>query len=175
MGTFSAVDGKDGKMKFFTWLFLLISTTLMPLLSAQEWKNCQLPDFITKPLGIADQNQYPDANTILLLDDGKIKYNVDGTGIENNRWALKICTEAGLKKQRVKSFYYNRFFSKIAISTCRIYRKTGDAWQCREIDVAKNSCEAADSSMLKSNICEPNQRVLTVSIADLQIGDIVYY
>ena len=162
-------------MKFFTWLLLLISITLMPMLSAQEWEKCQLPPSIASAVATVKENQYPDANTILLWDDGKVKYNVDGTYVENNRWALKICTEAGLKKQRVNSFRYNRFYSKLSISVCRVYRRSGDAWQCRDVDLAKNSREEADTSMLKSNICEPDHRVLTISIPDLQIGDIVYF
>lgn len=160
-------------MKIRFGLFLLISA-LFPLLSAADWQSCRLPETILNSLKSVENDRFQSANSIILADDEKLTYQSDGTGTEAEQWAIKICTEAGLKKMRTQTFGYNRFYKKFAFKKCVVYRKNGDSWQSRDIDIAANSRDMADPASLKHNICEPDHRKLTLSIPDLQIGDILY-
>ncbi|MBO5721882.1 MAG: DUF3857 domain-containing protein, partial [Lentisphaeria bacterium] len=116
-----------------------------------------------------DLNKYADANTILLDDIETVAFNSDATYVTTDEsWTL-IVTEAGRKDSRTMSLHFNEFYQKAPEIDIEIIKPDGKIVKPR---LQKNI--TVESSQMQSNIYDPANKVLTVGIPDLEIGDIVY-
>ena len=116
-----------------------------------------------------DLKKYPNAHTILLDDVESVKYNSDGTYTRSDEsWTL-IVTEAGRKDMRTVTLHFNEFYQKVPQIDIEVIKPDG-----RVIKPVLQKNITIESSQMQSNIYDPANKVLTLGIPDLEIGDIVH-
>ncbi len=115
--------------------------------------------------------EYPDADTILLSDYQVSTYDKDGLGVTIDDYYEKILTEKGRRESRTISMHFSTYYQTIEVAKLEIIRPDGSIVP---VDVAANSKVMTEPGQMGSNIYDPNQKVLQVSIPELQIGDIVH-
>jgi len=119
----------------------------------------------------ADVKNYPDAETVLIYDLETAVYQTDGTALEADDFYQKVLTESGKRELRELAFHFNATYSKLNVKTVEIIRPDG---KIDPVNVAENSKLTIDSSQMSANIYDPADKVLSVTLADLEIGDIVH-
>ncbi|ETR73316.1 MAG: transglutaminase domain protein [Candidatus Magnetoglobus multicellularis str. Araruama] len=100
-----------------------------------------------------------------------ISYNPDGTYEEWNAQAVKIMSEKGKRQfQTISSYFtipYNTTSFKRIVIICPDNSRI-------PVDIEKNSRVTIEHNQMKKNIYNPNQKILRVSIPQLNIGDVLY-
>ncbi|MDR2982101.1 MAG: DUF3857 domain-containing protein, partial [Puniceicoccales bacterium] len=112
--------------------------------------------------------KYPDADYVLVDNFIQTRYLADGTGTSRDDSVTKILTEKGRRQNRTQSLNYNVFYEGQKIILARIIKPDGTLI---DIDIEKNSKEMTDRSSMDANIYDPNDKLVTLAIPDLQIGD----
>lgn len=115
--------------------------------------------------------EYPDADTVLMSNYQVSTYDKDGLGVMIDDSYEKILTEKGRRESRTISMHFSTYYQNIEVQKLEIIRPNGTVIP---VDVAANSKVMTEPSQMGSNIYDPNQKVLQVSIPELQIGDIVH-
>ncbi len=116
-----------------------------------------------------DLKKYPDANTILLDDIEKVAYNADGTYTRNDEFLTLICTEKGRDEHRTLALHFNEFYEKTPAVSIRIIKPDG-----RVIKPVLQKKISVESSQMQSNIYDPANKVLSIGIPGLEVGDILH-
>ncbi len=112
--------------------------------------------------------KYPDADTVILDTETRIKYEADGTSVQVADNAVKILTLKGVDEERVLQSYYSLSYSRAKISLVQILKDNGDVIT---LDLKTCTQEMVEDSQMSSNIFDPNHRVIKVTVANLQPGD----
>ncbi|MDD3952363.1 MAG: DUF3857 domain-containing protein [Lentisphaeria bacterium] len=113
---------------------------------------------------------YPDADDVLVDDYVLTTYEKDGTAITWDDWGSKILTEKGKQNNRVMTLQYNASYSKAEFVLVQIIKADGSILK---VDLARQSQEMIDRSQMGSNIYDPNNKIIQVSLAELEIGDLL--
>jgi len=105
--------------------------------------------------------------------DAKIigAFRPDGTGEMQYETYLKVLTEKGKRDNRTLRQQFYVPYNTAVVDRLEVIKPDGSV---RPVDVAANAKEGIDSSQMEMNIYDPNERVLTVSIPELDIGDVVH-
>ena len=152
--------------------FIIISCVLLisQILAAESTDTIGLTnsDKVFKEAVLLNQHDYPNSDSIVVDDLTKEEYKPDGTGKTLSDTSIKIFTEKGKRANRVYSIDYSAEYSKIEIILAEIIKPNG---KIVKIDLDKHCKSSIDSSQMSSNIYNPNSKVLTISIPDLQIND----
>lgn len=111
---------------------------------------------------------YPNSDEVIVDDYIYQKYNPDGTSFKWEDSYLKILTENGRLKNKVLSFSYTLPYSTVEIKKLQVVKPDG---KIIDVDIVKNSKVMIDDSQMYANIYNPNDKVLKVTIPDLQPGD----
>ncbi|HPO89677.1 MAG TPA: DUF3857 domain-containing protein [Victivallales bacterium] len=119
-----------------------------------------------------DLQKYPDADSILISDVQNIKYNKDGTGENTDDVYIMIVTEKGKDENRTINFHFNCYYQKIEILFAELIKSDSSTVN---IDITSNSRISVNHNQMSSNIYDPNQKVMTLNIPGLEIGDIIHY
>ncbi len=163
-----------------TKLFILLLLAALPFLSGAA--ALQTPAVVPVPV-LIDRAQvlkesgkvnlltYPDADVVLLQEFEQSSYNPGGTGFTNDESYTKILTEKGKRSCQVLTMNVNKAYNSITVLLVEIIRKNG---KTVNIDIAANAKEIIDPSQMGANIYDPNDKVLSVTVPDLQIGDILH-
>jgi hypothetical protein len=159
------------------FIVIILAGQLAPELYSQKTKHIAPAAFIdlNKVMRISktvNQVKYPDADSVLVHDVQKITYQADGTSVEFDEFYQKILTEKGKRVASVYKEYFNQSYGKIKIWAIEIIKTDG---KVIKIDIAKNSKLMISSSQMGSNIYNPNSKILTVTIPDVEIGDTMRY
>jgi transglutaminase-like putative cysteine protease len=117
-------------------------------------------------------SKYPDADSVLLRDVQKVKYEADGSSIEHDEFYNKILTEKGKRGAEVLTEYFNVSYGTTKVLAIEIIKADG---RTVKIDVAKNSKTMIYSGQMGANIYNPNAKILSVTVPGVEIGDIMYY
>lgn len=117
------------------------------------------------------QQKYPNADFVNIDQKHWISYNPDGTYEEWNAHAVKIITEKGRRQFQTISSYFTIPYNTTEFKRIVIIRLDGTQIS---VDIEKNSRITIEHGQMKSNIYNPNQKILRVSIPKLEIGDILY-
>ena len=115
--------------------------------------------------------RFPDADSVVVEETEKVKYNPDGTYEDLQESYVKILTEKGRREESVFSLGYSR---RYGIGEITYVGAIGADGQEREIDVSATLKEATDNSSMSSNIYDPMHRRLTCTIPSLKIGEILH-
>lgn len=142
------------------------------LLGAWGLAAANLPlEQIRKFAAEATPARYPDADRILISDYQVSEYNKEGLGTTVDDYYEKVLTEKGRREARTLDFYFNTTYSKVEVPVLELIRPDGTIVP---VDVAANSKVMTEPGQMQSNIYDPNQRILQVSIPELRIGDIIH-
>ena len=119
--------------------------------------------------------KYPDSDTVILDEAERISYKPDGTYEQWTEIYRKILTEKGRRANTTVSSYftipYQRGPEDCRIDLVEIVKPDG---RKIEIDVAAQSRVMVNPSSMAANIYNPNDKVVRVNIANLEVGDVLH-
>jgi len=116
--------------------------------------------------------KYPDSDYVLIDDFIQIEYQADGTSETWDDTAVKILTEKGKRANRTLSLGFNISYGTNRFSRVQVIKPDGTV---NEVDIAAQSKVMVDPGQMKSNIYNPNSKVLKLSVPGLEIGDTLRY
>ena len=108
------------------------------------------------------------ATCILLYDREVVTVNPDGTSTTVDECRYRILNYEGLTRMRELDFHFNSTYGTMKVTHLAIVKPDG---RRITLDPAKNSAVNTESSQLASEIFDPAQKVLSVSVPGLEIGD----
>ena len=117
----------------------------------------------------ATPEAFPDADTVALHDGEHVAYDASGRFLDVAEVCVKVLTERGRRDTRTQSFYYSAHYAKPPrFVVAEILHPDGTA---SSIDTAAHTKEQIDRSSMSANIYDPNNKIVELSVPDLQIGD----
>lgn len=160
-------------MKFFSRIIiaavLLTATYTLPVFA--EYAPLQ-PARLVETATQATRDQYPDADEVILNDRTFTDYQADGTYEVWSESAVKVLTEKGRRSNRTASLYYDAAYGTAEYVLAEVLHADGSS---TAVDIAANSRTMIDPSQMESNIYDPNNKVISLSIPELGIGDTLHY
>ncbi len=120
--------------------------------------------------GQATPAAYPDADLVVVADYTKVAYEPDGSSMEWSEGYTKVMTEKGKRDAGSLSFRFMAHYGRVEILLAEIIRPDGGR---TVVDVAAQSREMVDSSQMGSNIFDPNQKLVTLTIPGIELGDVI--
>ncbi|HVN70501.1 MAG TPA: DUF3857 and transglutaminase domain-containing protein, partial [Desulfomonilia bacterium] len=117
-------------------------------------------------------DKYPDADVAIVDQSTWVKYRQDGTYVEWFEDCIKILTEKGKRRYRTLTSSFNVSYNNTKFTLVEVIAPDGTS---RQVDVEKNGRVMVDSSQMASNIYDPHEKVLQVSIPELSPGDTVHF
>ena len=119
---------------------------------------------------------YPDADIVLVDGARWFSYRTDGTYVKWDEQYFRILTEKGRRKFRTISSYftipYQRGPEDCKIPALEIIKPDGTVIP---VDVEGQSKIMVNPSSMRSNIYNPNSKIIKVNVAGLEKGDILHY
>ncbi|MFA6569170.1 MAG: DUF3857 domain-containing protein [Victivallales bacterium] len=119
---------------------------------------------------LATPEIYPDADEVLLDDYMLISYKADGTFTVWDDEFVKVLTEKGKRENLALKLHFNAAYEKTEVKMLEIIKKDGSVVP---VDVSKQSRVMVDNAQMGANIYDPSNKILTVNIPGLEIGDII--
>ena len=116
-------------------------------------------------------SRFPDADNVLLFEKERYTYQKDGSYRSTDELYAKILTEKGREGLRRLTFHFNIHYNRIKVEQISVIKSDG---KITSIDVAANSRVVIDSSQMASNIYDPSQKELVISLPRIEVGDILY-
>ena len=115
---------------------------------------------------------YPNSDDVLV--DGYIieNYNPDGTATIWDDTFVKVLTERGKRENSTLSLCFTLPYSTVKVTALEVIKPDGAT---RKIDIPKQSRVMIDNSQMSENIYNPNSKILTINIPDLQVNDMIRY
>lgn len=151
---------------------LLLISLLLPLtLSAQV---PQLLDraAVLKEAKAVTLEKYPDADTVLVDDLIRVRYEPTGLDTTWDDTYTKALTEKGRQELQGLTFNYNLVYDTVTVHRVELIKADG---RIEPVDVAAQSQSMVDRSQMSMNIYDPNDRVLQVSVPNVEVGDVIHY
>ena len=115
--------------------------------------------------------KYPDSDDATVEKRMLRVYHADGTAETQDETVTKVLTEKGKRNNRTLSLGFILPYFTVEVVKLEVIRPSGEVIP---VDVAANSKETIDDSMMAMNIYDPNNKVLRVNIPKLEIGDLVH-
>ena len=154
------------------YILILLIAACSAILHAQEKTEFLNVQEMLKMAQAVTKEKYPDADDALVDDYILTTYQADGTAVTIDDQAFKILTETGKNNNRTISLYYNESYGNAKVLSAKIYKPDG---RSIAIDVEKQSKVMVDRSQMSSNIYDPNEKVVTTTVPDLEIGDVLHF
>ncbi|MDR0932181.1 MAG: DUF3857 domain-containing protein [Victivallales bacterium] len=120
---------------------------------------------------LATSEKFPNADSVLLFDWQSATYQTDGTGVEVDDFYQKILTESGRRDLRELSLHFNETYEKLEVPLLEIVKPDG---KIVKIDTNANMRIAIDSGQTGANIYDPANKVMSVAVPGLEIGDVIH-
>ena len=115
--------------------------------------------------------KYPDCDEATVDQKSVRVYQADGTGGCQDETFVKVLTEKGRRDNRTLTMNFMLPYTTVAVPKLEVIKPDG---KTVPVDVAANSKESIDDSLMAENIFDPNMKVLRVNIPSLDIGDVVH-
>ena len=115
---------------------------------------------------------YPNAEDVLVNDLIRARYNPDGTSVTTDDTYTKVLTEKGRRENQSLSFHFTIPYSRVTVTLVEVIKPDG---AIIPVDIAAQSRVMTDRSQMKSNIYNPNSRILHVGVPGVETGDLVHY
>ncbi|HTV63486.1 MAG TPA: DUF3857 domain-containing protein [Verrucomicrobiae bacterium] len=135
-----------------------------------EWAPVDSKPVLAAAAQITLQN-YSNCDAVIVEESSVREYNADGTGECQDETFTKVLTEEGKRDNREFSLGFMLPYFTVSVPTLEVIKPDGTVIP---VDVPANSKESIDSSQMAENIYDPNDRVFTVSIPQLDVGDVVH-
>jgi len=131
---------------------------------------------VTKTAETVTSEMYPDAETVLLDAVLRVDYNADGTYEQWNEEFVKMLTEEGRRQyQTIASYFtipYQRGPEDCRIDLIEIIKPDGTVLP---IDVEAQSKVMINPGSMAQNIYNPNDKLIQVNVAGLEVNDVIHY
>ena len=115
---------------------------------------------------------YPDADRVLVDEVAQVTYAADGSATSRMDVCIKTLTEKGRRSQATLGTGFDTHYGTGVFTRVVVLKPDG---RVLPVDVAAQSRVMTDQSMIGMNIFDPAEKVLQVSIPDLEVGDAVRY
>lgn len=115
--------------------------------------------------------QYPNCDYAIVEARQVRAYRADGTAEAQDEDFTKVLTERGRRTRRMVTRRFMMPYTTVQVVKLELIRGDGTVVP---VDVAANSRESIDASMMAANIYDPNVRVLQVNVPGLEIGDTIH-
>src|SRR5215469_4327220 len=138
--------------------------------TAAEWN----PVDLKKVMGAAAEitpAKYPNCDSAVVDQNSVRDYHADGTGLCQDETFTKVLTEKGRRDNRELSFFFMLPYFNVAVPKVEVIKPDGTIVP---VDIAANSKESIDDSQMSENIYDPNNRIVSVNIPQLDIGDTIH-
>ena len=129
------------------------------------------PEDLRRMLAAATAEKYPNADTVTVYDGEYVTYTPEGLQKDTDELCIKALTEAGRKSLRRMSFNFNGKYGAYTIPRAEIVKPDG---RRIAIDVKRHVSVAISSRSMGSNIYSVEDKVLTLTAPDLEIGDALH-
>jgi transglutaminase-like putative cysteine protease len=140
-----------------------------------------LPDYSAGILDVASvraaaetvtAERFPNADDVLVDDYIVTEYQADGTAETYDDTFVKVLTEKGKEDNKTLTRHFTLPYSTASFKLVQVIKADG---RVIPIDVDKQSRVMVDRSQMGANIYNPNSKVLSVTLPELDIGDMVRY
>ncbi len=116
--------------------------------------------------------KYQDADILLVEDQTRLRYETDGTYCYITDVAFKIFTEKGRQEKSSLVIGYNTTYGTTRFVRAEVTKPDG---RVVAVNLAAQSRESINQDQMESNIYDPNQKTIQLTVPDLQIGDVLRY
>jgi len=144
------------KKKLSPMILVLLCTFLATALRADDSITCE---------------KYPDADSVVVDDQRRVKYNPDGSYDETSETWTKILTEKGRREESAFRLDYSKRYGTAEIVAVSIIGTNGVE---RAVDIRATTNETTDNDMMSMNIYDPLDRKIVCTIPGLQIGETLH-
>ncbi|HTV42510.1 MAG TPA: DUF3857 domain-containing protein [Candidatus Sulfotelmatobacter sp.] len=138
--------------------------------TAAEWSPVDLKKVMAAAAAITP-DKYPNCDSAIVDQNSVRDYHADGTGACQDETFTKVLTEKGRRDNRELSFFFMLPYWTEEVAKVEVIKPDGTIVP---VDVAANSKESIDDSQMSENIYDANDRILTVNIPQLDVGDTVH-
>jgi transglutaminase-like putative cysteine protease len=124
------------------------------------------------------REKYPNADDVLVDDYTRTVFQTDGTYESWNDCYQKILTEKGRRDAQTLSFYFTLPYTTekdIGVTLLEIVKPNGDLVKLGAEDMKRLCKVMIDPNSMKSNIYNPNSKILKVGVPAVAVGDVVHY
>ena len=115
--------------------------------------------------------KYTNSDSAIVEEKSVRDYHADGTGQQQDEIFTKVLTEKGKRGNRQLSLFFMLPYWTVEVAKLEVIQPDG---KTIPVDVAANSKESIDTSQMAENIYDPNNRVLSVNIPQLDVDDVVH-
>jgi transglutaminase-like putative cysteine protease len=155
------------------WLLVALSVFALRLAAMPDYSAGILDlSVVQKAAATVDLGRYPNADNVLIDDAIVIEYQADGTSVTVDDTCLKVLTEKGRRENQSLARNFTLPFGTAAFLLVQVIKPDG---RVLPVDLAAQSKIMVDPSQMGSNIYNPDDKVLAVSIPELAVGDLVRY
>ena len=116
--------------------------------------------------------KYPNAEVVHLDQQTWIHYVQDGTFVQWHESYVKTLTEKGRRRYTSVTSSFTIPYNTTMFTVVEVIRSDGSIVK---VDIEENSREMVEQSQMESNIYNPNDRLIRVSIPEVHIGDVVHF
>ncbi|MDD5705212.1 MAG: DUF3857 domain-containing protein [Kiritimatiellae bacterium] len=116
--------------------------------------------------------RYPDADSVLVDAVTQEHFNPDGTSLALSEEYFKVLTEKGRREAQTQTFFFALPYDTVTVVRAWILKPDG---RCVTVNVERASRTMTETGQMGANIYDPNQKLLQLSLAGLEIGDLVHY
>ncbi len=114
--------------------------------------------------------RFPDADTVWLELNQKVRYEPDGTSVSWEDECIKILTEKGRREEAAQEASYNETYGTLSILKVEIIKPDG---RIIPVDLAANVKTATDNRAMDVNIYDPAQKKIVIQRPGLEVGDLI--
>ena len=114
---------------------------------------------------------YPDADSVVVDESERVRYNPDGTYETFVESWTKILTEKGRREEGSVYLHYSKRYGEAEIVYVGAVAPDGTE---RRIDVSATTKESTDNGSMAANIYDPLDRKIVCTIPGLKIGETVH-
>ncbi len=164
---------REIKVRIYEWIIgvLVWIFGYAPLCSALAFSQMDRDQAIDAARAVT-ADKYPNAEVVQVDGCHWVSYNKDGTYSEWYEVYMKILTEKGKRRYKTVTSSYTIPYNTTEIKLVEVIRPDGSAMN---VDVEKNASEMIEQSQMDSNIYDPNNRIIRVSIPEVNVGDVVHF
>lgn len=157
-------------------IFITLALAVLPAMaddtqfSAAEWQPVDLKQ-VMAAAGAITPDKYPNCDSAVVEQNSVRDYHADGTGLCQDEIFTKVLTEKGRRDNRELSYFFMLPYFNEEVAKVEVIKPDGTIVP---VDVAANSKESIDDSQMAENIYDPNNRIVSVNIPQLDIGDTIH-
>ena len=116
------------------------------------------------------QEAYPEESSVLLLDDGIVRYEADGRSVRTFRQVVQILTESAVERYQEHSFSYAPGHQRLTVNWIRVVTPDG-----KVVSSAPSQLQDADVPATMGNPVYSDGKIRRASLTGVAPGTIVDY